>query len=263
MLAVGLGNGLQYALQQAFPAMLPPSIPSDFHSVIPSQINTLYLDSAGTTAASVDGLVGRANDWNTTGAINATQGTTGNKPTLRRVNNLTYLQFDGTTDYLSLSAVPFQMSDDHWVVVCAKPLSFAATNDFFTLRNSASANALICLRYDSDQKFKALWRDDAGSLLNVPSTLTYAINTAYVVSVRKVSNVKSLRVNGVSAAPTDSSAPGVSTLNTASIGASNSTTVTNFVNGTIYAVIYGKGTISDADLAAVERYAGSLGGLSL
>lgn len=49
-----------------------------------------YLDSAGTTSASVDGLVGLVLDG--AGSILASQATTGNKPTLRRgiVNNYTY-----------------------------------------------------------------------------------------------------------------------------------------------------------------------------
>ena len=43
-----------------------------------------YLDSAGTTAASVDNPVGLVKDLITAGAINASQATTANKPTLRR-----------------------------------------------------------------------------------------------------------------------------------------------------------------------------------
>jgi hypothetical protein len=51
-----------------------------------------YLDSAGTTPASVDNPVGLVKDAILSGAINASQATTANKPTLRRglVNLLTY-----------------------------------------------------------------------------------------------------------------------------------------------------------------------------
>ncbi len=449
MLAVGLGNGLQYALQQAFPAMLPPSIPSDFHSVIPSQINTLYLDSAGTTAASVDGLVGRANDWNTTGAINATQATTGNKPTLRRgavnlllqsqtfdsaswtpsgvvitpnvtiapdgtstadliaptvgttgfrelqqnftsVTGLTYcysghfkekefryiqlvgtsanfgsfyvnfdlntgtetafsttgstvvsrgivsagngfyrvwvavvcstggassrlafnvissatdirgfsfaangtdalygwgaqlelgstasdytptttaaassssgpmyMQFDGTTDYLSLSAVPFQMADDHWVVVCARNDSSAATSKVLFSLYGTTTRRVAQLSFETTT-LTATWTDDAGTAGTSPTGSVVSVGTTIVATARKIGNVKELRKNGV-LVNSSGTAAGATTITNGVIGANTA----NFAQGTIYAVIYGKGTISDADLAAVERYAGSLGGLSI
>ena len=340
-------------------------IPANSYAVLPGIDN--YLNSAGTTAANIDGLVGRANDWGglgpelvaisgatggvtaagsmiaalsssvaitsgkayrfdytitacvgqlstsigtvvngtaqainftgrfsetlvatTTGTlsvglasrgpgvtsvtgsvsvrevigIHATQATTGNKPTLRRESNLTYLQFDGTTDYLSLSAVPFQMADDHWVVVCVKHPSGAASEKIFTIRG-AVANPLIEMIVDSVGRYTAQYRDDAGVIVARGSTNTNT-NTV-VVSMRQVSRTAELRTNGVRDGATFSTAGlGTTTLTNASVGAAVvSVTPQGFLTGTIYAVIYGKGTISDADLAAVERYAAGLGGIAI
>jgi hypothetical protein len=172
--------------------------------------------------------------------------------------------FDGTDDRLNLSGPVFQMSDDHFVVACAKPLSAAASNDIFTQRNTASTNA-ICpiVRYDTDSKFKALWRDDAATLVVKSANSTSSLGTTAVIAARKSGNNKSLRVNGVVQSTVDTTVLGATTLNSATIGCTVSTTNTGFFNGPICGVIAGKGTITEAEILVLEKYLGSLGGLNI
>jgi len=72
----------------------------------------LYEDAAGTTPATDDGdVVGQQADRATVGPYNATQGTTGNKPTLQNaagdlVNGLPAIRGDGLDNYLATTLVP-------------------------------------------------------------------------------------------------------------------------------------------------------------
>jgi hypothetical protein len=79
------------------------------------------------------------------------------------------------------------------------------------------------------------------------------ISTPLVASARKVGNVKVLRVNGVQAA-TDSTVMGATTVTTAAIGF-NPQGASEFHNGTISVEIIVKGTLSDADMLVLERFA--------
>lgn len=70
-----------------------------------------YLDSAGTTLATVDNPVGLVKDLITAGAINASQATTANKPTLRRgVTNLLLNSATPATQNITVTASPYTLA---------------------------------------------------------------------------------------------------------------------------------------------------------
>lgn len=307
-----------------------------------------YLDSAGTTAATVDNPVGLVTDAN--GTINATQATTANKPILRRgaVNLLlnsatlstqnvttvaapytlsftgtgsvklsgtnttllsgtgannrvsatftptagtltltvtgsvtnaqlqvgtsptTYIQtttapassstgnywwqFDGT-DFLSLGSVPFQMANDHCVIVGANPTKL----DTRAVFGVGTGTARVCTIYLNDT-WRLRYLDDAAVAYEIVSLSNAVTNTNYVVSGRKVANTRVLRVNGVQQS-TDSTAIGTTTATVANIGAV-SNGAAQFL-GSIYPVIAIKGTVTDADLLTLEKFVGSLSGVTI
>ena len=99
-----------------------------------------YLDSALTTAATVNNPVGGVVD--AVGTINATQATTANKPILRQTSGKYSWQFDGSNDTLALGSVPFQMADDHCVVVGLSSSSYASLLQAFY--NGGSSGASRC-----------------------------------------------------------------------------------------------------------------------
>lgn len=71
------------------------------------------------------------------------------------------------------------------------------------------------------------------------------------------------RVNGVGGTPVWVAGLGATTLNAAAIGVEPLATPTQFMNGNIGPVIAIKGTVSDADLMTLEKWVGSLSGVTI
>lgn len=76
----------------------------------PSDLSTMFTDTAGTTPASVDGPVGRINDKSGNG-YHLLQGTAGSRPTLRLASGRYSLDFDGTDDFLSVASFDLTTTD--------------------------------------------------------------------------------------------------------------------------------------------------------
>jgi hypothetical protein len=214
-----------------------------------------YLDSAGTTAATVDNPVGKVDD--AAGAIDATQATTANKPILRYSSGRYSWQFDGT-DSLALGSVPFQMADDHCVIAGANPAD-ATTNKRLFLVGGATATPIVAMVYFAGASLLGFWRDDAGVTSSVSTT--YLSNTPIVVSLRKIGNAKSLKKNGISIG-TNSTVLGITTLTASNIGVSTHGVIEPY-KGDSYPIIAIKGTVTDADLLILEKWVGSLSGVSI
>ncbi len=64
----------------------------------PSDLSSMWQDSAGTVPAAVDSPVGKINDKSGNGN-HATQATTARKPILRQAGAVYYLEFDGVDDF--------------------------------------------------------------------------------------------------------------------------------------------------------------------
>ena len=197
------------------------------------------------------------------GAIPATQSTTAAKPILRQSGGRYSWQFDGVDDRLDLSAVPFQQADDHCVIAACVANAY---NDaaIFCIRNTASTAGIVALlRVNTLGLVQGIWRNDASSITRSPSAPTVVgIGVPFVACCRKSGSGYTARRNGVASA-NETGAPGATTVNTATIGASVSTTASNFVGGNIGPVIAIKGTVSDADLLTLERWVGSMSGVTI
>jgi hypothetical protein len=174
-----------------------------------------------------------------------------------------YWQFDGSNDSLALSAVPFQMADDHCVVAGYAPTSLAANADLYAQRSTASANPITLLRVSTSGAVQALHRDDAGTIQTASSTGSVAAGSSCVASMRRSSGVAIARRNGGNQSPDGTQAFGTTTFTSAAIGVSPLATPGGFSNGSIYPVIAIKGTVTDADLLTLERWVGSLSGVSI
>ena len=165
-----------------------------------------------------------------------------------------YWQFDGTDDRLTLSSVPFQMTDDHWVVVAGRTDASGA-RILFSEFNSAGNAFIQC--YTSGNSLTAEWRDDASSTSTV--AITNTLGNDFVFTQQKKAGAVKARLNS-GAFVTNNPTLGVFTLNSASIGSNR---FGNYYNGPIYCVIFGKGAISDAELLTLERFAAKLQGRTL
>ena len=167
--------------------------------------------------------------------------------------------FDGVDDRLSLSGPFFQMSDDHFVVVCAKPLSTAGN---YRLLSNAGATADIRLYIDSAAGgWRMAWIDDAATSVFLGAD-TNSLGVTKVVSATKQGNAKNLRISGVQSGATSTTVMGAATLATSPTLGNLATGAAGF-NGLAYGIIIGKGAISTAELLILERYLGSLGNLQI
>lgn len=170
-----------------------------------------------------------------------------------------YWSFDGSNDSLSLGSVPFQMSDDFWIVGVANTTSMG-TNTLLSLASTASATPFISLDVLGGQP-RFVLRDDAATLV-APTGVASLLGITSVISGRQVGNSKVVRVNG-SAVGTTSQSMGVATINSASIGCRTTTSINNYMNGNIYPIAFGKGTMTDADLLLIEKALGQIAGVQI
>ena len=158
--------------------------------------------------------------------------------------------FDGG-DSLALGSVPFQMADDHAVIAAAKSDTIDGT--YYSQGNTADNAPMFTLGISSTQ-MRAFWRDNVAA--QVQLTTPYTNSTAQVVSARKVTNTRVLRVNGAQLA-TDTTALGTTTFNQAKVGVQGRVADAVYLTGNISIVIAIKGTLSDADMLTLERFAAS------
>lgn len=172
------------------------------------------------------------------------------------------LDFDGIQTRMQLTAVPFQMSDDHFVVVSGVSLSNATARTIFSSGSTASATPSIRLGYTTLGYAQATWTDDAGVTATITGT-TNLLGTPHVIAMTKQGNSKKLYVNNVQIGATDTTVMGATTLNQSLIGARVGLTTSEFASGNINIGEIGKGTISDAQLLTISRYAGQQVGVTI
>lgn len=176
---------------------------------------------------------------------------------VREVLEWTYAwQFDGTDDRLSLSAVPFQMSDDHFVIAGANQTVTTSTRPLFS---NSGTTARACQLQFFDGVPQAVWVDDSGTNRTVVgSTVTAGISV--VLSGIKQGLNKYIRQDGTQR-QNNALSVGPATTTVAEIGARSGGSI--FFSGHIHVVIFGKGAISDSELLTLEKFAAKLQGRSL
>jgi len=162
---------------------------------------------------------------------------------------------------LELSAVPFQMADDHLAIFCAK--ANAASGTLSSIGSSSSDTPRVSdLSVDASGYAVANWVDDAATA----STITGSTDLRGVTKVYeacKQGNNKTLHIDGVQIGSTDTTALSTTTVTTARIGATGIATPAAFLSGNLYAAFYIKGTVSDSERSILRRFAGLFGGLRL
>lgn len=194
--------------------------------------------------------------------IHASQPTSGFQPYLRQSGLVNSWQFDGTDDRLSLSAVPFQMSDDHFVVIGARQASAGVRCLFGQGTTNATANQPF-FGFNSLNELNVYVRNDAGLAQQIKGP-AIAANVIGVYSYlrRSTGALTKIKVDGVDVASSNASLP-TSVASSAGVGSNMRPTPSEHFNGHIHCVILGKGAITDAELLVLEKFAASLQGRSL
>lgn len=195
--------------------------------------------------------------------IHASQVTQGYKPYLRRnaTTGKYYWQFDGVDDQLVLGSVPFQMSDDYFIVVGARCMPVQPSwNTLFASSGSGDV-ARIQLAVDGASGAAIFYcRGDAGVSQSLRLyNADYRGKDAVFTAVRR-SGIKKLGVNGSVVYEPDVSV-GAATLTGSAL--SKLAYGADYFLGDYYCVIYGKGPITDAELLLLERFAASCQGRQL
>jgi hypothetical protein len=154
---------------------------------------------------------------------------------------------------LNLASVPFQRADDFCITFAARQnVTGAGSMVIFGMRNSASTNALIHLAVNTGGGVYAQLRDDASVNAAIIDNFN-RVGQVFVATLWQVAGTRYLRINGVQIG-SDATVLGTTTLNTATIGATTTTTTAEFMNGMIGASVIEKGTFTAAEVLANERW---------
>ena len=115
----------------------------------PSDLSTLWQDTAGTTPVTADGqTVARIDDKSGNGK-HATQSDAAKRPLYKTSGGLHWLQFDGADDSLVTSAIDFRATDKVTASSGVRKGTSAATEVYAELSTSTTANNSAFLLYAS------------------------------------------------------------------------------------------------------------------
>lgn len=123
----------------------PPFTPESLGAAAwydPSDLSTLFQDSAGTVPGVVDSPVGKLNDKSGNGN-HLTQATANARPTLRQSGPLYYLEFDGVDDHLAASFAMVQPWDR---ISAIRQITWTAGDHVF---GGIAVNSGVLLQHDT------------------------------------------------------------------------------------------------------------------
>jgi len=164
-------------------------------------------------------------------------------------------QFDGSNDSLQLSSVPFQMSDDHCVIVSGMLNNTGAVQAVQQVSGAGATLRVGAIQLNNLGIATAIWYD--GTANNSVSSLVSSYGIKRVWSARKVGGFGVLREDGAARPAVAITATGDST--GGSIGSFIGGTFPS--NGNIGPAIAIKATVSDANLLLLENLVGKLSGV--
>jgi hypothetical protein len=190
--------------------------------------------------------------------IHATQSATANAPKLQQTDGINNWTFDGTSQYMTFGAPPFQLSNDYVVVMGLNSATNNATNRrFFSMQGSSSGLELIV--NNTVGTLGAKYNNGTASTFATgPSSISLMGKTS-VISLKGSSSLISLSVNSNRATPV--AVTGSSNFTAVYLASTNSTN--DFFAGNIYPLITIKGTVSDSDLLILEKFIGILSGVNI
>lgn len=231
----------------------------------PSDLSTLWADTAGTIPASVGGEVARVDDKSGNGH-HVTQSVIAARPILRQSGGLYYLEFDGIDDVL-FSASPFLwgmiQAGRGNITVAASIVADPLSDNCVVMEGSHTTNnpSLFAIAKNTSNRFTSLLRDDAAASRVTLSTasLTIADGTPKVIGFNDSYGSIVRRVNGVSETAITYTTPATLTLTRFAVGAFIRTTTDWWMDGNFYgAVIH-----ANADVSAAETWAAEKSGVTL
>jgi hypothetical protein len=211
----------------------------------PSDLTSMFQDSAGTTPAAVDSPVGLLRDKSGKGN-HASQATASKRPTLRQAGALYYLEFDGTDDMLSATFAVTQPFDR---VTGLRQITWTINDQIY---GGATGNAGV-LYTPGVSPTLGLFSGSAG-----PTTTSAAVGADACITERHSGASSRIAVNNGAYATGNAGAttPGGIRIGEANAGTGNA-------NIRFYGCTMICRELTDAETSALRTYHGSKAGLTL
>ena len=237
----------------------------------PSDLTTLFQDSAGTTPVTASGQpVGKMLDKSGNGN-HATQATAARRPTYTEGGGLAWLAFDGVDDSMTTDAVDFSSTDKISAFAGVRKPTDGSTGPIIINADKGSDNGSFTL-YAPHNKTSRKWAWSlGGSSQNFYAVDTIAApNTAVITGLFDgagsdlAARIKP-RLNGVTQTSFASSLGGGTTANFRNkalrIGIQNGSK--DYFRGKMYGLIARGSVSSDAEAASTEAYLAAKSGVTL
>lgn len=207
----------------------------------PSDLSTMFQDTAGTTPAAVDAGVARINDKSGNG--NTLLKATGNPPILRSSGGLYYLEFDNTGRWLDCTGMTLTQPNDYVLGTLCNSITARDIIDGVTTRQAVVTSTTVGLFAGSGTRA-------AGSISN---------SVPYVFTCRFDGAASLVRTNGAST--TVSLTPGTNGLSGLRVGTFSGTT--GAYVGYLYGLLIRDTVFSAGELTTVEAYMAGKSGVTL
>lgn len=234
----------------------------------PSDLSTLWQDTAGTTPVTADGdSVARIND-KSGGGRHLIQSSGPSMAKFKTDGSLRWLLFDGTDDgYATASTVDFSASDEMSVCAGAFKASDAAIGVLVETSASAGANNgafnMLAPRLTSGGQFSFLSRGTANADAIVVNSAFDAPKTAVLTGMADISgDFSRLRANGAQQAQSAVD-QGTGNYGNYTLYAGRRNNASLPFNGRLYSLIIRNRLFSDAETASVEAYTAAKSGITL
>lgn len=229
----------------------------------PSDLSTLWQDTAGTTAVTAAGqLVARIDDKSGNGH-HATQGTESKRPVLRESGGLYYLEFDGAEDALQTASIDFSSSDEMSIFA-------GVTKKGTVLGNIAELSASITANTGAFVLLAPTGTNDRygynskGTALANAFVVGYTAPTTNILTeISKISTDYILgRVDGVDSF-SSSSDQGSGNYGNHALNIGSRTGTSSYFNGNLFALIVRGAVSTPTEIANTESFIAEKTGVTL
>lgn len=228
----------------------------------PSDLSTLYQDSAMTTPVTADGQpVGAMLDKSGNG-LHMIQPTSTRRPVFKDQGGLRYLLHDGVDDFLSRAAVSLGGAV---TFALALRKTSDATQQFAAWYDIGQLQLRVVLAAANAAAFARAASSALANISNISAGPYASPDTMVLVQRAQLSPVSHiLRRNGVNVATDTSTSQGSGVYGSngeLSLGAVNN--ASGSLSGNIYGAAIYAANLSDADVARLDKYLGRKAGLTL
>lgn len=170
-----------------------------------------------------------------------------------------WLDFDGVDDDVISASPAFAGSDNGFFGAAVLPTASNAANHVLTPSQHGTTAMVGIYQNSTTGVPRAFWKGDAGANV-VLDGVGVAIGVAAIYSAKKAGTTGYLRKNGAQVTTGSLTPAGTMTLTSQHVGNGGAM---GLMQGANYGWYTGKGAISDNQLLTVEKYLGSLAGLSI